>query len=119
MPYLIYLYNEIPKEDLDLKRVPAYLRKHCSVAEIEVRKNFISRFFSPELINGLADAWNAELSEEGIFEQTQKDKLAYEEQVYLQSETISIVPSWSVLLKLWQFRHTLSLTALSFSTCFL
>ena len=100
MSYRVYLYNEIPKEDLDLEGVLAYLGKRCAFVEIEVRGNFISHFFSPELIQGLADAWNNQLSGERGFAKTEEERLDYEQQAYLKAEIISpkiIYQGWQLL----------------------
>ncbi len=100
MSYRVYLYNEIPKEDLDLEGVLAYLGKHCAFAEIEVRGNFISHFFSPELLKGLADAWHQALTKERGFAKTEEERLEYEQQAYLEPETISpkiIYRGWQLL----------------------
>jgi hypothetical protein len=89
MSYRIYLYNEIPKEDLDLKLVVAYLAQKCSFAVIEVRSSIILHFYTKGLIKGLADAWQIDLSGEGAFNKTEEERLDYERKAYLKPETIS------------------------------
>lgn len=83
----IYLYNEIP--DLDLERLSTYIRAKCPFAELELRGNFISHFFSDELIKDLAEIWQPELSEERTDAQIESKRLEYEESAYLRPEEIS------------------------------
>ena len=101
MSYLIYFYNEIPEEDLDLTRVLDYLAKRCSFAKVTVRDNFINHFFSNELIAGLTDCINTELSVERGFDKTDNERLAYEQSAYLKPGAISpnvIYDGW----RLWE-----------------
>lgn len=98
--HLIYIYNEIPEDDLDLKQVLAYLTDRCPFAKITVRDNFSSHFLSDELIAGLTDCINTELSVERGFDKTDEERLAYERQTYLTPETISpnvIYDGWRFL----------------------
>ncbi len=105
MSYLIYIYNEIQNEDLDLNRVLASLENYCPFAKLEVRGSFVSHFYSPELIKGLANAWNLELSGEMTQYQTEQQRLYYEEQAYLHPETI--FPK--IIYNGWQFLELLQM----------
>lgn len=100
IPYRIYLYNEIPSEDLDLKRVLEYLDGHCSFAEIVVRESFISHFFSDKMTEGLADCWRTDLLRGNFLNMPEEKRLDYEQQAYLRPETISphvIYHGWQLL----------------------
>ena len=103
MSYLIYIYNEVQNEDLDLNRVLASLENYCPFAKIEMRESFVSHFYSPELIKGLANAWNLELSGEMTQYQAENQRLYYEQQAYLHSETISP----KIIYNGWQFLEPL------------
>lgn len=87
MSYQIYLYNEI--QELDLDRVLAYLSVKCSFAGIEVRDNFISHFYSDQLIKGLAGAWQTDLVGEGTQNGTFDKSLEYEQRAYVEPDAIS------------------------------
>ncbi len=89
MSYLVYLYNEIPKDALDLNRVAVYLGKQRPSIQIEVRGSFIAHFVSSKLITGLAAAWNSELSEERGAGLTPAQRLDYERRAHLDPREIS------------------------------
>ncbi len=104
MAHIIYLYNEIPEADLDIKRALRYLADHCRFIEIELRRGFIAHFFSNELIGKLADCWNNELSAERGFNYNRAERLDYENLAHLKPGGISpqiIYNGWQ-LLKLLQ-----------------
>ena len=85
----IYLYNEIPAEDLDLDRVVAYLSRTCSFAELEVRGNFIAHFYSIKLLKELAGIWHTDLLGDGVRSLTENERFVFEQNAYQRPETIS------------------------------
>ena len=100
MSYQIYLYNEIP--DLDLERLSSYITAKCPFAQLELRGNFISHFFSDEFLKGLTEIWQPELSGEG----TLSERLEYEEGAYHKPESISssVIYNGLELLELLQWQ---------------
>lgn len=98
MSYRIYLYNEI--QDLDFDRAVSYLSEKCFFAEIEIRDNFISHFYSDQLIRGLAGAWQTDLVGEGALDRTFDKRLEYERRVYEEPDIISsqvVYNGWDLL----------------------
>lgn len=85
----IYIYNEIPENDLDMERVLTYMQQKLPKAVVELRQSFVAHFHSEEFLKKLSNAWNKELSAQRNIERDAEERLAYEKQVCQQADKIS------------------------------
>jgi len=88
MAYRIFLYNEIT--DLDVELVKRYISQKCSFAEVKIRDSFFIHFHSDELVKSIASVWETDIPGDGTINLPIGERLEYEENVYLNPESISL-----------------------------
>ncbi len=100
MPYTIYLYNEIPKNELDLSQIKTDISKYCPFIKLIIRPGFIDYFYSTKLVESIAGAWNSELSAERGIDSSEENRIFYEKKAAESPDNISskvIYNGWELL----------------------